>query len=137
MISLFAENFMLFDAIHDFSVQLKTGSNSPDINRFRSHTGKVSMSVFICFFLYVNPVFIGQPGVNLKCNQIYYICGSQPTRHAGNTARDSGNIKNNHLKRCLSTFLFVANQIYCPFLKFHFKDSLINQLLPGRADTLE
>ena len=26
--------------IHDFSVWLRTGSDSTDINRFRSHTGK-------------------------------------------------------------------------------------------------
>ena len=29
------------DAIHDFSVWLKTSSNPADSNRFRSHIGKV------------------------------------------------------------------------------------------------
>ena len=34
---IFVENY----AIHDFSVLLRTGSNPPDINRFRSHTVKM------------------------------------------------------------------------------------------------
>ena len=33
------QNCLLYDAILDFSVCLKTGSNPADINRFRSHTG--------------------------------------------------------------------------------------------------
>ena len=37
-------------AIHDFSVWLKTGSNPPDIIRFRSNTGT--------FFRFVRPKFL-------------------------------------------------------------------------------
>ena len=37
--SLFMENCLKFDAIHAFSVWLRTSSNPPDINRFQSHTG--------------------------------------------------------------------------------------------------
>ena len=40
LILIFVENCLLFDAIHDFSVWLRTGSNPVDSNRFRSHTGK-------------------------------------------------------------------------------------------------
>ena len=39
-ILIFAENCLQFDAIHDFSVSLRTGSNPADKERFRSHTGK-------------------------------------------------------------------------------------------------
>jgi len=39
-ISIFVKNCLLFDAIHDFSVWLRIGSNPVDINRFQSHTGK-------------------------------------------------------------------------------------------------
>ena len=39
-ILIFVENCLYFDAIHDFSVWLRTGSNPTDSNRFRSHTGK-------------------------------------------------------------------------------------------------
>ena len=35
------ENYLQYDAIHDFLVWLKTNSNPADINRFRSHTGKI------------------------------------------------------------------------------------------------
>ena len=31
---------MKYDAIHDFSAGLRTGSNQADINRFQSHTRK-------------------------------------------------------------------------------------------------
>ena len=40
---------MLFDAINDFSVRLRTGSksNPPDFNRFQSHTeNKIIQHVF-------------------------------------------------------------------------------------------
>ncbi len=35
------DNFPIFDAIHNFSVWQRTGSYPVDINRFRSHTGKL------------------------------------------------------------------------------------------------
>ena len=38
-ILIFFEKLTVNDAMHDFSVLLRTGSN-PDINRFRSHSGK-------------------------------------------------------------------------------------------------
>ena len=34
------ENCLYYDAIHDFSVWLRTGSDPADINQFRSHNGK-------------------------------------------------------------------------------------------------
>ena len=34
------QNYLQFDAVHDFSVWFRTGSNPVDINRFGSHTGK-------------------------------------------------------------------------------------------------
>ncbi len=37
---IFVENCLYCDAIHDFSVWLRNGSNPADINRLRSHTGK-------------------------------------------------------------------------------------------------
>ena len=37
-ILIFVEKCLLFDAVHDFSVWLRTGSNPVDSNRFRSHT---------------------------------------------------------------------------------------------------
>ena len=40
-ISIFVENLMQYDAIYDFSVRLRTGYDPADINRFRSHTGKI------------------------------------------------------------------------------------------------
>ena len=36
-ILIFVENCLLFDAIHNFSVWLRTGSNPPDSDRFQSH----------------------------------------------------------------------------------------------------
>ena len=39
-ILIYVEHFLSFDAIHNFSVWLRTGSNPADSNRFRSHTGK-------------------------------------------------------------------------------------------------
>ena len=33
------DNCLLYDAIHGFSVYLKTGFNLADMNRFRNHTG--------------------------------------------------------------------------------------------------
>ena len=33
--------------MHDFSVRLRTGSNPEDINRFRSHTGKLFKNLFL------------------------------------------------------------------------------------------
>ena len=39
-ILIFVENCLQYDAIHDFSVWLRTGSYPADINRFRIHTGK-------------------------------------------------------------------------------------------------
>ena len=35
---VFVENCLLYDAIHDFSVWPRTGSNPPDINPFRIYT---------------------------------------------------------------------------------------------------
>ena len=35
------KNYLLFDTIQDFLVWLRTGSYPADINRFRSHTGKL------------------------------------------------------------------------------------------------
>ena len=35
------ENCLLYDAIQDFSVRLRTGCNPADITRFRSHTGNI------------------------------------------------------------------------------------------------
>ena len=37
---IFVENWILYDTIHDFSIWLRTGSNSAYINRFRNHSGK-------------------------------------------------------------------------------------------------
>ncbi len=39
-ILIFVENCQKFNAIHDLSVWLRTGSNPPVSNRFLSHTGK-------------------------------------------------------------------------------------------------
>ena len=39
-----------FDTIHDFSVWLKTGSNPANINRFRSHTGKIQIKENLCIY---------------------------------------------------------------------------------------
>ena len=36
---IFVENWIEYDVINNFSVWLRTGSNQPDINRFRSDTG--------------------------------------------------------------------------------------------------
>ena len=46
-ILIFVENCLSYDAIHDFSVWQRTGSNLPDINRFGSHTGK---NIKMCTF---------------------------------------------------------------------------------------
>ena len=43
-ILIFMENF--YNAIHDCSVWLRTGSNPADINRFRSNTRKCSFAFF-------------------------------------------------------------------------------------------
>ncbi len=40
-IFIFVDNCLQYDAIHDFLVLLRTGSNPADINRFRSHTGNI------------------------------------------------------------------------------------------------
>ncbi len=37
-ILIFVENCLYFEAIHDFSVWLKTASNPTDRNRFQGHT---------------------------------------------------------------------------------------------------
>ena len=34
----------IFEALHDFSVLLRTGSNPPDIYRLRSNTGNIFIS---------------------------------------------------------------------------------------------
>ncbi len=39
-ILLIIENCLSFDAIHNFSIWLRTGSIPADSNPFRSHTGK-------------------------------------------------------------------------------------------------
>ena len=49
VISLFMENCLKYEATHDFSVRLKTSSNSSDINRFRSHTENINY-YFLYFF---------------------------------------------------------------------------------------
>ncbi len=41
-ILIFVENCLQFDAVHNFSVCLRTGYNPTDINRFRSHTWKIN-----------------------------------------------------------------------------------------------
>ncbi len=43
-------SFVSPDAIHDFSVWLRTGSNPVDCNRFQSHTGKVVANLGVIFF---------------------------------------------------------------------------------------
>ena len=43
-ILIIVENSLLYHGIHEFSVWLRTGSNLTDINRFRSHTGKICSS---------------------------------------------------------------------------------------------
>ena len=40
-ILMFVKNCLQFDAIHNFSVWLRTCSNPADINRIRSHTGNI------------------------------------------------------------------------------------------------
>ena len=40
------ENCLKYDAIHDFSVRLRTDSNPADINRFQSHT---RIFLIICY----------------------------------------------------------------------------------------
>ena len=42
-IFIFMENCLQYDAIPDFSVSLRTGSNPAYINRFQSHTGKLQI----------------------------------------------------------------------------------------------
>ena len=42
--SIIMENCLLYDAIYDFKVWLRTGSNPLDINRFGNHTGIVIYS---------------------------------------------------------------------------------------------
>ena len=42
-ILIFAKNCLYYDAIHDFSVWMRTGSKPADINRVRVHTGKQSI----------------------------------------------------------------------------------------------
>ena len=50
LILIFVENYLEYDAIHDFSVCLRSGSNPADINRFRSYTGKhVIVNSVTCF----------------------------------------------------------------------------------------
>ena len=39
-ISVLVKNLLQYDAIHGFSVWLRTGSDPADINRFESQTGK-------------------------------------------------------------------------------------------------
>ena len=46
------ENCLLHDFIFDSSVWLKTSSNTADINRFRSHTGKY-FTIFALLFVAV------------------------------------------------------------------------------------
>ena len=40
-ILIFMESCLHYNAIHDFSVFRRTGSNQVDIKRFRSNTGKI------------------------------------------------------------------------------------------------
>ena len=51
-ILIFVENCLKYDAIHDFSVWLRTGSNSADINGFRSHTVNVYLNWLTCGSFY-------------------------------------------------------------------------------------
>ena len=44
-IFIFIENWKYYDAIHNFSVWLKTSYNQPDINQFQSNTEKM---IFHC-----------------------------------------------------------------------------------------
>ena len=39
------ENFVLYDALRDFSVWLRAGSYPADFNRFRSHDGNISIEL--------------------------------------------------------------------------------------------
>ena len=40
LISIIVENCLSYDAIHELSAWIRTGSNPADINRFPSHTRK-------------------------------------------------------------------------------------------------
>ena len=55
-IFIFVENWILYDTIHDFSLQLRIGSYQPDISRFQSHTEKKPFTYFaaklLCKLLY-------------------------------------------------------------------------------------
>ena len=52
---IFVENWIKYDARHTFPVWLRTGSNPPDINRFRSGTGKKDyLNLRAIFLLYFN-----------------------------------------------------------------------------------
>ena len=42
---------MLFDGMYSFSVRLRAGSNTVDINRFRNHTGNVFTNVLDAYCL--------------------------------------------------------------------------------------
>ncbi len=50
-ILIFIENCLKFDAIHDFSVWLRTGSNQTDSNRFRSFEYQHNLQSKIFLFL--------------------------------------------------------------------------------------
>ena len=45
--NIIVENCLLYDALHDFSVWLRIGSNPVDINQFRSHTAKNYTDFFV------------------------------------------------------------------------------------------
>ena len=57
VILIFVENFPYYDAIHDFSVWLRIGSNPVDINRFRSQTGKYYKILTGIAFNYIMELF--------------------------------------------------------------------------------
>ena len=58
-ILIFLKNCLQFNAIHDFLVWLKTGSNPTDINWYQSHNNNllVQYTVYLLFFLLLFPLF--------------------------------------------------------------------------------
>ena len=50
--------FLKYDAIHEFSIWLRTGSNPEDINRIGSHTGKNNTYLLSMFMLDIFDEFL-------------------------------------------------------------------------------
>ena len=63
------ENCLYYDAIHDFSVSVRTNSNTADIDRFRSHTGKYKTFSRVIY------------KKNIKLFSLKYICWIKLTFH--------------------------------------------------------